>query len=365
MSPSEQSNGLSVENPFKSTDPVAESSRFYGHKSDIQRIYTRIGAERPQCISIIGEKSIGKSSLLNYLSHPKIKENLLSDPPRYLFGCLHLKRQPIGAPDEFLKKLTDSLREGHPDIPEVSDYNSFRELIQHLDKEKLSLVAFFDDFDMVTQNPDFPLTFFSFLRSMANTYNVAYVTSSSESLQRLCVSKDVEESPFFNIFTNITLKPLDQPEVKQWIIEGSNPSGVSLSSEAEWVYEQVGGFPGLVRDMCALLWELKSNKGKLNDSDLSEVEINYQDKYGDEIEYIWNSFAEREQNLCIHLLTSQELDRPQEHLSRDLTRRGYIQEEEGIRSLFGKSFERFVSGKAGIEFKSESPKKRRWWKLGK
>jgi len=53
------------------------------------------------------------------------------------------------------------------------------------------------------------------MRSMANTYNVAYVTTSSETLQKLCVLKDVEESPFFNIFTNIALKPLSAAEVRQ------------------------------------------------------------------------------------------------------------------------------------------------------
>ena len=352
-------------NPFSSSDPVTEPSDFYGHRSDIQRIYARIGAERPQSISIIGEKAMGKSSLVNVLAHPDTKAKLLSEPDRYLFGHIHLRGRNDWMPEQFLQTLTGTLQEGHPDMPQVSSYDGFRALIQHLDAGKFSLIAFFDDFDVITQNPNFPLTFFSFFRSMANTYNVAYVTSSSESLQRLCVSKDVEESPFFNIFTNIALKPLDAAEVRQWIIESSNPSGLSLSSEVDWVYKQVGGFPALVRGLCALLWEQKNARGKLSDSDLEEIETAFQGQVRDSLESIWESFSQRDQELCIHLLTSRELDRPQSHLVRELQRRGCVQKTDDGYALFGRAFQRFVAEKTGVEIESERPKKKRWWTFGR
>jgi serine/threonine-protein kinase len=330
--------------------PVAQPSLFYGRRSDIQRIVTRIGAERPQSVSIIGGKAIGKSSLLNILAHSETKEQFISEPDRYLFGHIHLRERDDWVPEQFLRTLTDGLR---------------RALIQHTDSAHLSLIAFFDDFDVITQNPDFPLTFFSFLRSMANTYNVAYVTSSSQSLQKLCVSKDVEESPFFNIFTNIVLKPLEEEAVRQWVTEGSSPSGVSLGGEADWVYAQAGGFPTLVRILCALLWERKQARGKLGDSDLEETETAFRERARDALESIWLELSERERALCAHLLTSQELDRPQSHLLRDLTRRGYVRESDDGHALFGKAFERLVADKTGVEIKSDRPQKRRWWSFGR
>ena len=355
----------SVQNPFEFSIPVTEPDRFYGHRSEIQRIITRIGADRPQSISIIGEKSMGKSSLLNVLSHPKAKARHLSKPDRCLFGLIHLGERDDWTPSEFLKTLTDTLRETHPDIPEAADYDSFRGLIQHVDSAGLSLVGFFDDFDVITQNPDFPLTFFSFLRSMANTYNVAYVTSSSQSLQRLCVSKDVEESPFFNIFTNIVLKPLGEKEVNRWVIEGGNPSGLSLSSEMEWIYAQVGGFPGLVREMCRVLWDRKNIRAKVNNDDLKEVEITFQKEAKEALEAVLAGLNQRGQELCAHLLTSSELDRSQAHMIRDLIRRGYVHEVDEKYTLFGRAFERFVADRAGIEYNPHQHKKRRWWPFGR
>ena len=55
MSSSQQESQSGLRNPFASSKPVSDPSIFYGHRGDIQRIYSRIGAERPQSISIIGE----------------------------------------------------------------------------------------------------------------------------------------------------------------------------------------------------------------------------------------------------------------------------------------------------------------------
>jgi len=57
-------------------------------------------------------------------------------------------------------------------------------------------VLLLDDFHLITGSPKFPLEFFSFLRSLANNYNLAYITTSFLELQKLCVVKDIEESPF-------------------------------------------------------------------------------------------------------------------------------------------------------------------------
>jgi hypothetical protein len=179
------------------------------------------------------------------------------------------------------------------------------------------------------------------------------------------VSKDVEESPFFNIFTNIVLKPLGENEVHRWVIEGGNPSGLSLSSEADWIYAQAGGFPGLVREVCRVLWDRKHIRSKVNDDDLKAVEISFQEEGRSELAAVWNGLNQREQALCAHLLTSSELDRSQAHLIRDLIRRGYVREGDAGYSLFGKAFERFVANEAGIEYSPNESKRRRWWRFGR
>ena len=111
-------------NPFASSEPVMEPPRFVGRRGEIQRIYTGIGAERPQSIPIIGEKAIGKSSLLNVLAHPDTKPSLLSEPDRYLLGRIRLRGRDDWTPGLFFRTLTDILWKTYTDLPEASNYDT-------------------------------------------------------------------------------------------------------------------------------------------------------------------------------------------------------------------------------------------------
>jgi len=77
--------------------------------------------------------------------------------------------------------------------------------IEAIQQNYTRVIIFFDNFDRVTANESFPVEFFSFLRSLASNFNVAFITTSILELQELCVVKEVQDSPFFNIFTSVHL----------------------------------------------------------------------------------------------------------------------------------------------------------------
>ena len=72
-----------------------------------------------------------------------------------------------------------------------------------------------DEFEAVTTNPNFSLEFFSFLRFLANHYNVAYLTSSARDLQVLCHTEEISDSPFFNIFSTMRLTVFQPAEAEE------------------------------------------------------------------------------------------------------------------------------------------------------
>jgi hypothetical protein len=78
---------------------------------------------------------------------------------------------------------------------------------------------------------------------MANNYNLAYVTTSILELQKLCAVKDVQESPFFNIFTNLHLGML-LPEDARALFTRVTGLGEEL---AERVTSWCGGSPYLLK----------------------------------------------------------------------------------------------------------------------
>ena len=50
-------------NPYKRYDNTSPADDFWGRTMEISRIFSRIGAGRPQSVSLIGEPAIGKVSL--------------------------------------------------------------------------------------------------------------------------------------------------------------------------------------------------------------------------------------------------------------------------------------------------------------
>ena len=65
----------------------------------------------------------------------------------------------------------------------------------------MKLVFLFDEFECVTKNERLRPEFYSFLRSLANTWSVGFITASGRDLKDMCASHDISDSPFFNIFS--------------------------------------------------------------------------------------------------------------------------------------------------------------------
>jgi serine/threonine-protein kinase len=183
--------------------PVKDPGHFFGRKGIVRRIFSRIGAERPQSIALIGSRKSGKTSLLYYLFNEQVRAGYLESPEQYLFVMLNSLDCMEKKAENFIREITQQIT---PDIQdEENAYNTLQKKVKKFHIQGKKLILLFDDFHFITGSEKYPLEFFSFLRSLANNYNVAYVTTSYLELQKLCVAKDIEESPFFNIFTNLSI----------------------------------------------------------------------------------------------------------------------------------------------------------------
>jgi serine/threonine-protein kinase len=244
--------------------PICNPSDFIGHAGLIRRIFSRIGAERPQSVAVIGGKKSGKTSLLTYLADTSVRERCLEEPQRFVFAHESADSEMSRDPEGFLSGLERLL----PSVPDGFDnrYERLRHAIEALHTEGRRFVILLDDFHLITRNQRFPLEFFSFLRSLANNYNLAYVTTSFLELQKLCAIKDVQESPFFNIFTNLSLGMLGDGESVD-ILHRSMGLADGLSSRvAAWC----GGSPYVLKKSAARLSREKSPEGLL-DEELEKI----------------------------------------------------------------------------------------------
>ncbi len=190
--------------------PIVSADKFYGQRTTVRRVFSRIGADRPQSVAIIGGRKIGKTSLLNYIHNQEIQQQYLENRNDFIFIKINLKNEKYQNAESFLRSVYTQLTQNQNE--DGNWYNLMQKFVEDCHNTGKKLILLLDDFHYITRNQNFPLEFFSFLRSLANNYNLAYVTTSYLELQKLCVAKDIEESPFFNIFTNLALGLLSCPD---------------------------------------------------------------------------------------------------------------------------------------------------------
>ncbi|HZS45079.1 MAG TPA: ATP-binding protein, partial [Blastocatellia bacterium] len=194
-------------NPYLNRVAIQDPRQFFGRKKEVGKIFSRLASSRPQSISIVGERRIGKSSLLHYINADEVRSQYLDSPEAYIFIFLDLQQRRDMDMANFFKAFFAPLKRQLPEDEAetlesvTTEFDSIKGLLERLHYRNRKLIILLDEFDAITTNNKFTLDFYSFLRSIANNYNVAYITSSGRDLQELCHTHQIADSPFFNIFT--------------------------------------------------------------------------------------------------------------------------------------------------------------------
>ena len=332
-------------NPYLNRVMIRNTHDFYGRKREIAKLYARISASRPQSVSITGERRIGKSSLLWYITQTEILADNIPDPESMIFVLLDFQENREMQTDNFCGILLDSLKKKFPDISSDSCYDALLKAVQHLDAKGYKLIVLLDEFEIVTQNPNFDARFYAFLRSLANRYNVAYVTSSRIQLQQLCHTKQIADSPFFNIFSSLYLGAFSEAEAMELITIPSASAGIPLEPYADFLLEVGGTYPFFLQIACSALFEYLQFGDKLDSFGREEVCETIMDEARPHFTYIWERMSDTEHQVFQKISEGKEIDARQRGILRELIKQGYVIENtKGLRlfsSLFGQCIEEF------------------------
>ena len=134
--------------------------------------------------------------------------------------------------------------------------DTLREVVEELNNQGKRIIILMDEFDAITTNPNFDMQFFSFLRFLANNYKVAYVTSSISDLQQMCYDKEISDSPFFNIFSNLPLRPFSRADAMELIKSPSEREGVPLEEYSDRILDMSGLFPYFLQVACSHVFDI-------------------------------------------------------------------------------------------------------------
>jgi serine/threonine-protein kinase len=215
-----------------------------------------------------------------------------------------------------------------------------------------------DEFDAITTNPNFDMQFFSFLRFLANNFKVAYVTSSMHDLQQMCHDKEIADSPFFNIFSNLPLRPFSREEATELITLPSEHEGIPLAGHADRILELSGLFPLFIQMACSNAFEnIIENDG--GEPDWDQVTRSFVDEVTPHYSFVWESMDDNTRSNVVRIASGKAVDKKFHHVSEKLRRLGYLVDVDGRTSIFSRTFADFVLENAG----ATSSKKSFWGKL--
>ena len=356
-------------NPFTFGNPIRDPSRFYGRQQEIRQITSRLASSAHESTSVVGERRIGKTSLLSFLAHPEVSASLGLRPESYCLVYIDFQGLTDITPHRFWQRVLAKVGRGACDEEiaarfakfsqrEAFDLFDLEDLFETVADRSLQIVLLLDEFEYVTQNPNFTSDFFGGLRALAIHHNLSLVPATRRELVDLCHSEEIKGSPFFNIFANVVLRPFSPPEVDQMVEGYLGGTQVTLTpEEKDMILKLAGGHPFFIQMAGYYLFEGKA-QGLRDEALKSSLADAFAQQADSHFSYLWSHSSESER---ITLLTTMGLahQKPShktlpslENLSRiyrraaldvsTLTKRGLLVQTDSSYGLFSPSFDHWV-----------------------
>jgi serine/threonine protein kinase len=352
-------------NPYMNRLTIKNIDEFYGRKNEVSKIYSRIGASRPQSISIVGERRIGKSSLLNYIYHPQNRLKHLKNPDENIFVLIDFqeKRQikPTGLFETIFACLREEFNNGLK-IGVAPDYNGFKKVVSTLDSMGLKLILIFDEFEVITKSSEFNSEFYSYARSMANNYNLSYIVSSGRNLQTMCHSREISDSPFFNIFSNLTLTQFTEAEAIELILVPAEKSGYSMKPWLSTILDLSGYYPFYIQMVCAGFFEYLRKDIPLGKKEIEKIKEEIFDEARVHFQQIWDMADEDQRAVLLTLCGDSQIPGKQEFVLKNLIKSGFVKIENNKPKVFSSLFQDFLIEKYGTTGEKAKNRKFSFWR---
>ena len=342
-----------LRNPFYSRQRIADPDCFYGRHREIESLYSVLITHQSR--SIVGERKLGKSSLLTAVAQPARMQQYGLDPARTLCLYVDLEGMASAKPQDFWIEVLDRLDAVLPsaagdlreqvqrllDTAEVR-FAAVRRLLRRVHDAGLDLVLILDEFEGLARNPSFEPDFYGELRSLAGELGIVYLAASKHGLYELTYHHtDTLSSPFFNIFSEMTLGLLPADEARSMLATlsqiGHGPG--FCDEEIDLALELAGPHPFFLQIAGFHLYELPG-RGKPQIPDAYDrAARRFTAEAEDHYRYLWSQLSDDEQQALLSPNTASD------GLRKTLLAKALIRQEDERYVPFGHAFAVFLEGR--------------------
>ncbi len=230
--------------PFLS--PVQSLNEFFGRKNEIRRMMGFL--RQKQNVSIVAQNPLGKTSILNVLSHPEVMAHHQMEHATCLFIRLEGVAMAEISQDACCAYIYHSIQPRLPQPlarPDSVAFYDLSRLCRGAARMGVYLILCIDQFDRLAENSQLDVSFFDGLRSLSSAGHVTFLTASHKTLSVLQGTiLRLSGSPFFNIFQLFELEPLAEPDGRSLLLHRLQTVGIGLPPDViEWVLSWANGRP--------------------------------------------------------------------------------------------------------------------------
>lgn len=374
-------------NPFTYGNPIRNPERFCGREEEIQQIVNRLLSSAHESTSVVGERRIGKTSLLKYLANPDVSEIIGLSREQFCLVYIDFQGLTDITALKFWKRVLKKLKRTMPEDgiaeeidrilgQEEIDLFDLEDLFELISDEDIHVVLLMDEFEYVTLNPNLNLDFFGGLRALAIHYNISLVPATRRELVDLCHSEDIKGSPFFNIFATVVLRPFARQETKSMLDMYTRDTDQKFHDrDKDFLMNLGGGYPLFAQMAGNFLYEGKQRGFSGNESYEWVIE-RFNQQADDHFKYFWSHASESERiTLLAALALNQETRKKPSTLenliklypraqkdAEALARRGLLIEKQNQYFIFSPSFQQWISYEVlAVPGEEETPENVEQW----
>jgi AAA+ ATPase superfamily predicted ATPase len=253
-------------NPFVAAGMIEDPRLFVGRKDELHAISSRMTGVQPTSINIVGDKRIGKSSLLYYFYFTS--QERVQNPNRYLVIYRSLRNANCQTEAGFYQGIANGWRNlgsnkplsiNNPLKPKSWNRQTFTEAIKAMEQQQILPVLCLDDFESLFDYPqEFNDGFYDNLRSLMEDNALMLVVASRKPL-KVYGEEHRFVSSFFNIAHCIVLRELTtDAAIELTRLPTRSSQGAALSQDEQNYAKQWGKcHPYKLQLAGTYLWEAR------------------------------------------------------------------------------------------------------------
>jgi len=244
-------------NPFFFAGKITDPRHFVGREKELKRIFGYLDTSHTgqiQHASVVGERRIGKSSLLYHIC--QVYEKYLPEHHKYRFVYIDLDNPHCHTQAGLFTHILEKLG---LQIPEPLSLEAFYDSIEAQNKDDMWAVLLMDEFEHLSQRTDeFPDNFYDALRSLGNNNFAGIVTASQHTLQSLAAEEKLT-SPFFNIFNQVHLGEFTQVDANALLNRGRVCDQPFSDEDCQEILKIAGKHPACLQVVAGKVYEAKAS----------------------------------------------------------------------------------------------------------